>query len=169
MKQSASCRPIETIFCPILFLRPWSGCYEAMSGFCSEWASTPKPTAVSLLHTIYVYTIWCLTLQVRVTLRLAVYRKPVHLGAKPLEVHDQREFIFFNWTLAVIALVQHPLLREDGFASYEHVWAFVKCTYRTYSMLLKILSCAIYTSPLSVQALQSRLCLSYVSYATTAA
>jgi hypothetical protein len=43
------------------------------------------------------------------------------------------------------------------------VWigfTFVKCTYRTYSVLLKILHCALYTSPLSVQALQSRSCLS---------
>jgi hypothetical protein len=33
---------------------------------------------------------------------------------------------------------------------------FVKCTYRTYSMLLKILPCALYTSPLPVQVLESR-------------
>jgi hypothetical protein len=37
------------------------------------------------------------------------------------------------------------------------------------SMLLKILPFALYTSPLSVQVLQSRSCLYYVSYATTAA
>jgi hypothetical protein len=48
-------------------------------------------------------------------------------------------------------------------------FTFVKCTYCTYSMLLKILAFAVYTSPLSVQALQSRSCLSYLSYATTAA
>jgi hypothetical protein len=30
--------------------------------------------------------------------------------------------------------------------------ALFKCTYRTYSMLLKILAFALYTSPLSVQA-----------------
>jgi hypothetical protein len=48
-------------------------------------------------------------------------------------------------------------------------FAFVKCMYRTYSMLLKILPFALYTSPLSVQALQIRSCLSYLSYATTAA
>jgi hypothetical protein len=35
-------------------------------------------------------------------------------------------------------------------------FAFVKCTYRTYSRLLKILPFAKYTSPLSVQALESR-------------
>jgi hypothetical protein len=51
---------------------------------------------------------------------------------------------------------------------YEYAWPFVKFTYRTYSILLKILPCALYTSPLSVQALQSRSCLSYVSYSTTA-
>jgi hypothetical protein len=37
------------------------------------------------------------------------------------------------------------------------------------NMLLKILAFALYTSPLSVQALQSRSCLFYLSYATTAA
>jgi hypothetical protein len=38
-----------------------------------------------------------------------------------------------------------------------------------YSMLLSILHFALYTIPLSVQALQSRSCMSYVSDATTAA
>jgi hypothetical protein len=46
---------------------------------------------------------------------------------------------------------------------------FVKCTHRTYSLLLKVLAFALHTSPLSVQAFQSRSCPSYVSYATTAA
>jgi hypothetical protein len=65
---------------------------------------------------------------------------------------DPRPEIFFNWTLAVIHVVfmLHPLWREDGFVSYEYAWPFVKCTYRTYSMLLKILPFALYTSPLSV-------------------
>jgi hypothetical protein len=44
---------------------------------------------------------------------------------------------------------------------------FVKCTYRTYSMLLKILPFTLHTNPLQVQALQSRSCLSYLAYATT--
>jgi hypothetical protein len=52
--------------------------------------------------------------------------------------------------------------------SYEYAWPFIKCTYRTYSILLKIIPCAVYTSPLSVQGLQSRSCINYVSYATTA-
>jgi hypothetical protein len=48
--------------------------------------------------------------------------------------------------------------------------AFRQCTtYRRYSMLLEILPFALYTSPLSVQALRSRPWLSYVSYAATAA
>jgi hypothetical protein len=42
-----------------------------------------------------------------------------------------RDF-FRNWTLAV-----HPLWREDGFVSYEYVRPFVKCIFRTYSILLK--------------------------------
>jgi hypothetical protein len=36
-------------------------------------------------------------------------------------------------------------------------------------MLLKILPFALHTGPLSLRALQSRSCLFYVSYATTAA
>jgi hypothetical protein len=51
-----------------------------------------------------------------------------------------------------------------GFVSYEYAWPFVKWTYRTYDMLLKILLFALYTSPLPVQALQSRSCLSYLCY-----
>jgi hypothetical protein len=60
---------------------------------------------------------------VRITLRLAVYRQSVRLGAKSLESHDQRPFFFFgNWTLAVIVLTEHPLWREDGFVSYKYPW-----------------------------------------------
>jgi hypothetical protein len=44
-------------------------------------------------------------------------------------------------------------------------FAFVKCTYRTHCMLLNILPCALFTiaSALSIQALQSRSCLSHVT------
>jgi hypothetical protein len=38
-----------------------------------------------------------------------------------------------------------------GFVYCEYAWPFVKCMYRTYSMLLKILPFALHTSPLSVQ------------------
>jgi hypothetical protein len=82
---------------------------------------------------------------------------------------DSRPETIFNWTLAVIVPMKHPLWRENGFVSHEYVWPFVKCTYRTYSMLLKILPFAPYTSPLVVEALRSRPFLSYVFYATTAA
>jgi hypothetical protein len=41
-------------------------------------------------------------------------------------------------------------------------FVFVKCTYRTYNTLLNILPCALYTSRVAVQALQSRSCLSYL-------
>jgi hypothetical protein len=36
---------------------------------------------------------------------------------------------------------------SDG--SYEYAWRFVKCTYHTYSLLLKIFPCALYASPVS--------------------
>jgi hypothetical protein len=82
---------------------------------------------------------------------------------------DPRYIYLFNWTLAVIVFMQRRLWREDGLVSYEYAWPFVKCMYHTYSMLLRILPFALYTNLLSVEALQSRSCLSYVSYATTAA
>jgi hypothetical protein len=59
-------------------------------------------------------------------------------------------------------------LEKMGLALMNSAWPFFKCTYRTYSMLLKILPFALYRSPLSVKALQSISCLSYVSYATMA-
>jgi hypothetical protein len=48
--------------------------------------------------------------------------------------------------------------------SVMNTLGLVKCTYLTCSVLLKILPFALYTSPQSVQALQSRSCLSHVSY-----
>jgi hypothetical protein len=44
-----------------------------------------------------------LTLSVKVTLRLEVYRPSVRLGVRPLEAHDQR--FFSKRTLAVIVLM----------------------------------------------------------------
>jgi hypothetical protein len=72
-----------------------------------------------------------------------------------------RDF-FLNEPLLLVSLCN---ILSDG----KMGWPFVKCTYRTYSMLLKILPFALHTSPLSVQDLQNRSCLSYVSYATMAA
>jgi hypothetical protein len=59
-----------------------------------------------------------------------------------------RPDIFFNWTLAAIVIMKHPLWREHRFAPCEYAWPFVKCTYGTYSMLMKVLPVALYTSPL---------------------
>jgi hypothetical protein len=81
--------------------------------------------------------------KVKVTLRLAIYRQSVCLGAKPLETHDQICFFFFNWTLTVIVLMKHPLWREDGFVSYQYARPFIKCTYRTYSVIESFCFCII--------------------------
>jgi hypothetical protein len=103
-------------------------------------------------------------LKVEVTLRLA-YRQSVHLGVRLLEGHDQRifqlNFSGNNYHVTSSLTRRWVCLLWIGFA-------FVKCTYRTYRMLLKILPFALCESPLSVQALQSRSCLTYVAYATTA-
>jgi hypothetical protein len=50
-----------------------------------------------------------LKVKVQVTLRLAIYRQSISIGARPLETHNKR-FNFSNWTLAVIVLMQNPLL-----------------------------------------------------------
>jgi hypothetical protein len=72
------------------------------------------------------------------------------LAPSPLRVKTD---FFFSWTLSVIVLIWQTLRREDGFVSCEYAWPFVKYTY---SMSLKILAFALYTSPLWVQVLQSR-------------
>jgi hypothetical protein len=72
--------------------------------------------------------------KIRVTLRLAVYRPSVYLGVKPLETHDQNfpppQLNFWGNSPYVSSLL------HDGFVSYEYAWPFVKCTFRTYNMLL---------------------------------
>jgi hypothetical protein len=88
--------------------------------------------------------------RVRVTLQLHVHRQSVHLGAKPPGAHDQRLFFL--------------QLNSCGHSSYVTssltsgwVWllwivsALVECRHRTYSMSLKILPFALYTSPLWAQ------------------
>jgi hypothetical protein len=79
-----------------------------------------------------------------------------------------RDFVFCKWTLAIKVLI-HPLWRENRlrvcqvYVLHIHMYMYI------YSMLLKILPCALYKISLSVQTLQSRCCLSYISYVTTAA
>jgi hypothetical protein len=81
-----------------------------------------------------------------------------------LEAHDQRFFFQLN-PCGHSPYVISSLMRS-GFVFYEYAWPSVKCTYCTYRMLLKILPFVLYTGPLPVQALQSRLFPFYVSYAT---
>jgi hypothetical protein len=68
-------------------------------------------------------------------------------GAKPFEDHEQRLFFFKLNTCGHTPYVTSSLTR--GWVCVLWVgFAFVKCTYRTFSILLKILPCALYTSPL---------------------
>jgi hypothetical protein len=87
-------------------------------------------------HTILAMLTVKVRVRVRVTLRLEVYRQSVCLGVKTLETQDKR-FLFPSWTFEVIVLMYQPLWREDGPVCYEYAWPLVKCTHRTYSMLLK--------------------------------
>jgi hypothetical protein len=105
-----------------------------------------------------------LRVRFRLTLWLTVYRQLLCLGAKPLEDHDQIFFLQLN-SCGHCPYVTFSLTRRWVCLLWIG-FAFVESTYRTYSMLLKIISCA---SPLSVQALQSRSRLSYISYVPTAA
>jgi hypothetical protein len=62
---------------------------------------------------------------------------------------DSRPEISFSSEPLRSVLMYHPLWK-DGFISYEYVWPYVKCIFRTYSTLLKKFPFAIYTSPVSV-------------------
>jgi hypothetical protein len=48
------------------------------------------------------------------------------LAPSPLRITTR---VFCNWTLAVMALMQHPLWWEDGFVSYEYVCPSVESLY----------------------------------------
>jgi hypothetical protein len=101
----------------------------------------------------------------KVTSRLAVYRQSVCLGIKPLETNDQSfspteplryESLCNNLSdkMCLSGMNTLGLSSSVHFAHIAFYWknAFVLCT-----------------SPLSVQALWSRSCLSYISYAAVAA
>jgi hypothetical protein len=76
--------------------------------------------------------------RVRVTLRLALYCQSVLPGAKPLEGHDQRIFSSKLNPCSHSPYVT-PTLARGWFWLLWIGFAFVKCTYRTCNMLLKIL------------------------------
>jgi hypothetical protein len=78
------------------------------------------------------------------------------------------DFLFCNWTLVVRPCVTSSLKRGWVCVLWMYL-AFVKCKYRTYSTWLKTLPFSLCKTPMSVQALQSRACVSYLTYATAAA
>jgi hypothetical protein len=119
----------------------WSS--PAQSFLASGLVQTFDQDFFSVLD-MYMFEKWGL-LRVRVTLRVAVYRQSVRLGAKTLEAHNQS--FFFQQPLRSECLCN---ILSDGKMGVSWIcFAFIKHTYRTYSMLFKILP-IIYTSPLSV-------------------
>jgi hypothetical protein len=72
----------------------------------------------------------------RVTLWLAVYRQSLRLGVKPLEDHEQ---IFFKMNPCCHSPCVTSSLMRGWVCLLWICLAFVKCKYRTYSMILKIL------------------------------
>jgi hypothetical protein len=110
-------------------------------------------------------TNWMLT--VTVTLWLAVQCQSVHLGAKPLEDQDQRFFFFLQLNPCGLSPYITSSLMRRWVCLLWRGFAFVKCTHHTYSMLLKNLPCASYTSPVSRDFAEQIKCI--LSYATVAA
>jgi hypothetical protein len=80
--------------------------------FLASWETVSLSVGALLLEISYCVSMSCtktrlgfdggVRVRVRITLRLAVYRQSIHLGAKPLETHDQR--FYFNCTLEVLVL-----------------------------------------------------------------
>jgi hypothetical protein len=114
-------------------------------------------TGPQLAHGLVAVTVCslALALRVRVTLRLAVYRRSVRFGAKPLETNDQRFFLQLN-SCGHIPYITFFLMRR---------WVFLSA-WPLSSVLIShvVLRFALYTSPLPVQASQSRSSLSHLSY-----
>jgi hypothetical protein len=83
---------------------------------------------------------------------------------------SRSDYFFFFATAPLRPYSLRNTLSDERLGlSLMNMLGLVKCTYRTYSMLLKILACALYISPLSVQVSQSGSSLPYLSLATTAA
>jgi hypothetical protein len=109
------------------------------------------------------------SVRVRVTSRLAVYGQTVRLGSKPLRITTR---VLFLRLTACGHILYVTSSQTRGWVCLLWICLdFVKSRYRTYNILLEILPCALYTSPVSVEDLQSRLCIhvSYLSYVKTAA
>jgi hypothetical protein len=71
---------------------------------------------------------------------------PINSSWRQAPWDPRLEIFLFNRTLAVIVFYARSSWWEDGLFCYEHAWPFVKRTYRTYSMLLKILLFQLCTS-----------------------
>jgi hypothetical protein len=112
---------------------------------------------------------------------LAFNPKLVCLGIKRQESElfynyrfTANQFVYVLSSLCLIFTLNQCGLGPYGTSSQtranEKYLAFVRCKYHTSSTILKMLSFTVrvYTSPLSVQALQYRPCLSYLSYTTMA-
>jgi hypothetical protein len=108
-----------------------------------------------------------LLFKVKVTLRLAVYHQSLCLGVKPLRLTtrvfsqlnpcDISPYVTSSLTRRWVCLLWICLAFRQVYISHTHTACY-----------WKILAFALRTSLMSVQTLQSRSCLSYISYAATA-
>jgi hypothetical protein len=94
---------------------------------------------------------------------------PVSLSCCQAPWESRPEIFFFNRTLAVVVSMKH-LSDEKPSLSLSNMLGLLSIICITHiTCYWKIVPFALYSSPLSVQALQSRSCLSYLSYTTMAA
>jgi hypothetical protein len=119
----------------------WNNVSE--TGFCLRLQVKPQLGPIDRASSLSPDTS---KVKVRVTLRLALYRQSLHLASSTLRP-TTRDF-FPNNPFCNSPYVTSSLTWR--WACLLYAWPFVKCTYRTYSMLLKILPCALYASPVSI-------------------
>jgi hypothetical protein len=79
----------------------WSALSDERTGLSFTIATGPRQRRAALVK-----------VKDKVTLRLAVYRQSLHLGTKPLEVHDQRFLLQLN-SFGRSPYVTSSLMREQ--------------------------------------------------------
>jgi hypothetical protein len=101
--RSTSVCPVtsHSIKCCILIYNPGLVQYAKQWPMCQvDLVSHFTPKKKKKLQLSWLPSQGCHIIRVRVTLRLAVYRRSVRLGAKSLEAQDQRSSC--NWTLCIM-------------------------------------------------------------------
>jgi hypothetical protein len=154
-------------------LQQWgSSASHSSRGYCQPRAVSNCLRPISNFTQLASLSLRLIGFKVNVTLRLAVYRQSVLLGAKPRETHDQRcvcvcfflprnpcrhsPYVTFPLTRRWVCLLRICLAFRQVYVS--HTWRVIENSS----------FCTIYESSVNA-AFATQSCLSYVSYATTEA